>query len=108
MKEHVTITYEAFDGKMFDDRMACLDYELNELYKRSGIIFWDADWNAIDTLDDHAYNQAEFVTIHREKEKENKEFIDCVYDQFGWVLMREIYNDNHEKYKLSVSKAVPI
>lgn len=108
MKEHIKVTYEAFDGKMFNDQTECLDYELNELYKRSGIRFLYEDGSVAKTLDEHSYNMADFIDIDRSKEKENKAFVDCVYDQFGWVLLREIYNDDHKKYRLDITKAVPI
>lgn len=37
MTEHTIIWYEAFDGKMFKDDLDCMEHELDELYKKSGV-----------------------------------------------------------------------
>lgn len=95
MKEIVTVKYEAFDGKIFDEEIACLEHELKKYYDDCGIRFLDADEEKMDFEPDmfnidYVYNTATYITIDREKEKENKLFVDYAVDIFGWILLKDL------------------
>lgn len=92
MTENTVTTYEAFDGKEFDDFMECLSYETNELYQKSGIRFMTSETEVVDKIGscpDDAYNEAEYIKIDRTKKEENFKFINYAIRDLGWSLFSD-------------------
>ena len=113
MIEHVHCTYEAFDGKMFDDEDECLNYELNTLYKESGIRFITITPHIVEDLGsypDDVYNMAMYVMIDRKKKEENERFVDCAIKYFGWALLEDLdlKSGRRRKYRMEMDKLVEI
>lgn len=52
MKEHIIYKYEAFDGKMFDDKDECRNYEIAEKSKNATVTLLDHKWNKLELNDD--------------------------------------------------------
>lgn len=114
MIEHVSITYEAFDGTMFDDDVKCIEYEVGKLYEKSGIRFINADGTVVETFEngdlDRYYEDAEFATIDRSKMKENMRFYDAAVYGYGWILLGDMLKNTEtaEKYRFEMDKMVSI
>ena len=111
MKEHISSWYESFDGKRFESEDDCMTYELNELYKKSGVQLYTEDMRLIENLDIFgdddgmdSYNCTEYVIIDRLKEKENREFCDLVHLYCGWCLIEEAIEAKGTKYKLELTE----
>ena len=87
MTEHSITWYESTDGMIFKDEDKCIEYELNLLYKRSGVGFYIGDtrvnWITVDE-NDSIYNAMTDIFIDRSKTEENEAFYNFVHDYFGW------------------------
>ena len=92
MKQHEIVWYESDDGKMFTDQDSCMEHEAKQLYADSGVRFYTMDWKPVpfETESDWTYNNADYVVIDRSKE--NKKFVDFMYDYFGWCLLKEAFD----------------
>lgn len=108
MTEHVVIWYESKDGKRFDSELECAEYEINLLYKESGVRLYDESDQLIDELyvesDDHrnsSYDLCSYVVIDRSKEKENSILKAALNEWYGWCLIEEAINGDGTKYKLN-------
>ncbi len=111
MKEHISSWYESFDGKRFESEDDCMMYEVNEIYKKSGVRLYTKGMRLIENLnifenDDgiDSYDCTEYVVIDRSKEKENKEFCELVHLYCGWYLIEEAIEAKGTKYKLEMTE----
>lgn len=109
MITHKKVTYESFDGKIFDDDLNCLNHELNESYERSGIRFVNDDETAyMCNLTDDDYNNISYIVVDRTKKEENELFLKIAVEDFGWILLKDLLNGNERKYQLTFDKLIPI
>ena len=113
MKEHVEykLSYEAFDGKMFDNYEEGLDHELNELYKNSGIRFIDRLGNVIEHVEicrDETYNEADIITIDRSKKEENEKFVNTAIEELGWCLLEDLLYEKGNRFRMVIDDLIPI
>ena len=111
MKKHIVIWYEAKDGKTFNSELDCMEYELNLLYKESGVRLYDESNRLIEKLDvyhDSSYNLCKYITIDRTKENENRIFKEMLRYICGWILIEEAIDDNGAKYELDWNELTKI
>ncbi len=110
MREHTISWYESNDGKIFQDASECCEYELNLIYKNSGIDFYigKEKIQKIDTKDDNAYNEMTDIIIDRSKAEENKTFVDFLYSNYGWCFIKEAFEGDGTHYRFSESPFEPI
>lgn len=101
MTEHVIRWWEAEDGKMFQNDMDCMAYELNLAYKKSGVKFYIGDKrvDTIETENDKTYNEITDIYIDRSKEEENREFCFLVRHYYGWSLIEAAIEGNGTHYE---------
>lgn len=94
MTEKTVTTYIAVDGKEFDDEMACGTYELNLLYRASGIRLFigrkEVKEFSGDDID--VENYATSMTIDRSKKAENDAFMDFYRHWSGCCYLVDAYN----------------
>lgn len=107
MKEHTISWYEADDGKIFLDEMECYEYELNLLYKKSGVSFF-INRERIEWLTDDSYNDMTDILIDRTKVNENRAFYQFVHDNYGWCYVEEALERPGAHYHFSDSPFEPI
>ena len=107
MKEHTISWYEADDGKIFTDEMECYEYELNLLYKKSGVSFYIGK-ERIEWLTDDSYNDMTDVFIDRTKIDENRSFYQFIHDNYGWRYVEEVLEGPGSHYHFSDSPFEPI
>ena len=85
------VIFEAFDGTQFDDEEECIDYE-NKFEHSSvfDIAFFNKEGNEYyisDLYDESAYNNAERVIVHDEKELKDLAWIT---KENGWCEFEQI------------------
>ena len=109
MKEHSITWYESEDGEIFLDEMECVSHEAALLYNKSGVRFYAHDWMPIDfdTVDDYTYNACNFIVIDRKNEN-NKRFVDYMYYEFGWCLLKEAYDMDGDTFAIEISEVIPV
>ena len=110
MKEHTISWFESDDGKIFMDEMECYNYELNVLYRKSGVVFYirDKRVDSIDTEDDRTYNDMTDIFIDRSKTEENEAFYKFMHDNYGWCLVEEALEGTGSHYRFNDSSFEPI
>ena len=101
MREHVVTWYESDDGKIFQDEMECVEYELNNLYHNSGVTFYCGRKKIknIITKDDKTYVDLSAIRINREKAAENEAFRKYLYYNYGWCMVDEALEGDGTYYK---------
>ncbi len=107
VKEHTISWYEASNGKIFTDEMECYNYELNLLYKNSGVSFY-ADKEKIEWLTDESYNDMTDIMIDRSKAEENKALQQFLYENYGWCEVDKALDGTGSHYCFSDSPFDPI
>ena len=112
MKKHTVIWYEAKDGKTFDSELDCMEYEVNLLYKESGVRLYDESNRLIEKLDvchdSIYYNLCKYITIDRTKEKENEIFKKAIDYVCGWILIEEAIDGDGKKYAIGWNEIMKI
>lgn len=106
MIEHVKITFETIDGKIFDDADEAWLHEHEVVYKKSGFRFYNNDRKLIRDIE-KCYNDASYFTIDHSKIQENKRFIDMAVLYYGWGFPHDVlkktevkrYKYDKEKYR---------
>ena len=110
MLKHEIVWYESNDGKLFVDENECMEHEAKLLYIESGVRFYSHDWKPIEFIvkDDWSYNNADYIVIDRTREKENKLLVDCLYNNFGWCLVKEAFDEDDDTFILKQNCIIPI
>ena len=67
MKEIVTYTYEAFDGKMFDDKDECRDYELAEKAKTLELTMLNYKYETLPNTE-RGYEDAMVLIVNKQED----------------------------------------
>ena len=82
MKEIVTYTYEAFDGKIFEDEDECREYEIKEKAKTISLTMLDHKWSVLDNNKEESYENAFALIVNK---KEDIEFIKELAREQGYI-----------------------
>ena len=82
MKEIVTYTYEAFDGKIFEDEDECREYEIKEKAKTISLTILDHKWSVLDNNKEESYENAFALIVNK---KEDIEFIKELAREQGYT-----------------------
>lgn len=111
MREHTISWYEANDGRIFLDEMECCNYELNLLYKKSGVSFYIGK-ERIEWLTDDSYNDMTDIFVDHTKAAENKALYDFLRDNYGWCYVEDVLerpgSSLYSHYRFSESPFEPI
>ena len=107
------IYYVADDGTWFMNERDCFAHEARKLFNTGALEFYDKSghqmklenaengryWDPFDNI----YNRFYKVVVDRNNEHVNK-LIEMLVDDFGWVLLEPLLDDNGTEYTVKESK----
>lgn len=99
MLKQVVVWWESIDGKRFLNEEDCMKHELQILYERSGYRFYK-DKKVLENFPENIdiVGSYDYCTVDKSKVNQNKEFINCCKEWYGYLIDEWLEEDKCKYY----------